>query len=218
MIRQNFEQLKLFLNNSTWKWLLHGNLLIFLDLRFFCDYLFLLSALPSKQEEVISNGTTPCTGANNNSTSTSNNSSSSSTSTSNSKKASSTSNAKSDSSHTAAVPSPPEKDKEKEIKKSGGSSSSGGSTPHIEDLQFMEQTVHKKHNINHYNETDEANEQNAKSFKANGVTRTAKLNSQKDNMANRKGKPNNNTTTVFHNNKDEVIARWTIFLTLWALN
>lgn len=158
-------------------------------------------ALPSKQEEVISNGALPYTSSNSNSTGTSSTNSNTSQNTT-TKKPSSSSTGKSDSSHTTTVPSP-DKDKEKDIKKSG-------STPHIEDLQYMEQTVHKKHNINHYNEAEEANEQNAKSFKVNGVTRTAKLNSQKDNVANRKGKPNNattTTTTVFHNNKDEVIAR-----------
>lgn len=91
-------------------------------------------------------------------------------------------------------------------------------TSHIEDCQYIEQSVHQRHphSINDYDEENYKNDQHAKTFKANGVTKsTNKLNSSKEVSSNKKGKSNNakeasaNTanTNTFTNNKEDTITR-----------
>jgi hypothetical protein len=97
-----------------------------------------------------------------------------------------------------------EKEKEKDFKKTSGT--------HIEDYEYIEQSVPKRHSVNDYEEENFVNDQHAKNYKANGVAKnTSKLNSAKDNVTNMKrGKANitkETTANTFSNNKDELLAR-----------
>ncbi|XP_013390620.1 macoilin [Lingula anatina] len=69
---------------------------------------------------------------------------------------------------------------------------------HIEDFEYIEQSPSKRPNVNDYDESVEnyINDQHAKGYKANGVTKTSsKLNSSKDNVVSSSSKKGKSTNT-----------------------
>ena len=80
----------------------------------------------------------------------------------------------------------------------------------FDDIQYIEQSLPKEqHNVNDFEQ--EANEQNSKNNKANGVVKPSNVKTQKDTYSSSKKGKNNvvkeNTANHFVNNKDEVISR-----------
>lgn len=78
-----------------------------------------------------------------------------------------------------------------------------------DELQYIEQTVRKRSDVNNFDESAEniANEQQ-KSFKPSNVSKSqsSKLNSSRENSS-RRGKNSNLPSTAFTNNKDDLYIR-----------